>query len=96
MDSSGHIHRIKDKLQLEAVEEEHGELLELEEDAAKKLEELPKAVRQAFYQSMMEQRQGRTGKDRSGSRSPFNRAKAREKGRIARKARAKQKARRKK
>jgi hypothetical protein len=85
MDSSGKIHRFDTELEKEIIEKEKGELLELAEDTAKKLEELPESVRQAFYQIMKETKT----RDSSYTKAVFNKEKARKKNKAARTARRK-------
>jgi len=85
MDSSGQIHRIRDDEHKKEIEKEVGELVELQEDTAKKLEELPENVRQAFYQAMKENKT----RDSSFTKATFNKEKARKKSKAAKISRRK-------
>lgn len=82
MSPDGTIHRIETEAHKKALEKEHGKLLELEEEAAEKLQALPKAIRQAFYKAMMP-----NAKDRSYNKPKFNKAEVRKKNKLARAAR---------
>ena len=85
MDSSGNIHRFNTEVDKEKIEKEHGELVELTEDTAKKLEELPEDVRKAFYQVMKES----NVRDGSFTKPVFDKQKARKKSKAAKAARRK-------
>lgn len=85
MDSSGQIHRFETEEEKEILEKEKGKLLELTEDTAKKLEELPENVRQAFYQAMSET----NTRDSSYTKKAYDKPKARKKSKAARMARRK-------
>jgi len=86
MDSSGSIHRFYDEEERLKIEEERGELVELDEDTAQKLEELPVEIRKAFYQSIKKTKSPRDG---SFTRAKVNKDATKKKRKAARASRKK-------